>query len=201
MANDTKNHQRDKNAPMSIGKAIGGLLLIYVLIAGLAVWKIREICLLQRDNCGYHGLVETVLSEPLVMIASAIFLGLLIFITLHVLSRARDGTLGIEQDPPRRKFNINGFWVSLVVFLLYLGGSSMLLISGAVDPSQIDPDNANFFVWKTLGPLYGSAFVFIILWHLNDYFVKPAPAIVLLLLFAVTFGSIYLLIKSSILDV
>ena len=182
-------------------KVFLGLLVVYFSIAGLAVWKIREICLLRRDDCGYHGLIETVLSERLVMIASLILLSLLVFITFHVLARARDGTLGVEQDPPERKFNVSGFWVSIVVFLMYLGGSMVFLTIGAISPSEIGPDNVNSFVWTTLGPLYGAAIVFVVLWHLNDYFTKPVSTIVLLALFAATFGSIYILTKSSVLGV
>ena len=180
-----------------MAKAYRGLLLIYLLIVGLAVWKIRGICLLRRDDCGPLGLLDTVLSERLVMIGSAILLSLLVFITFHVLARARDGTLGAEQESPERKFKFNGLWVSIVVFLLYLGGSSVVVMSGSIGPYDIGPDNVNSFVWTTLGPLYGCAFVFIVLWHLNDYFVKPASAIVLFLLFAATFASISFLIKSG----
>ena len=183
---------------MTTGQAVGGLLLIYALIGGFATWKIRNICLLQRDDCGFRGLLETVLSERLVLIGSIVLLGLLVFMTLHVIVRARDGTLGVAQDPPRRKFDVNGLWVSLVVFALYLGGSAAFIASGAIDPSQINSGNASAFVWKTLAPMYGSALVFLILYHLNDYFSKPVPTIVLLLLFAATLGSVYLMLRPSI---
>ena len=199
MSYDSENHRSGNSKPMSMGKAVGWLLLLYVLIAGSAVWRIREICLLRRDDCDFHGLLETVLSERLVIIGSALLLGLLVFITVRVFARARDGTLGVVEEPPGRKFNVNGVWVSLAVFLLYLGGAAVFLMYGAVDPSQIEPDNVNTFVLGTLGPMYGCAIVFFVLWHANDYFLRPASTLVLILLFAMTFGSVYLMIKSSIL--
>lgn len=190
--------QANADRPMTMGKAFGALLLIYALIGGSAVWKIRSICLLDRDECGFDAFLETVLSHRLVLIASVIFLGLLIHITWHIVGRARAGTLGVEEDPPEPKYNVNGLWVSLVVFLSYLGGAALFITSGAIDPSEINTGNAFWFALKTLAPLYGLAFVLFTLLHLNDYFVKPAPVIAIILLFAVTIGVVYSMLKSTI---
>jgi hypothetical protein len=198
MANDTKSNQSDKNEPQPIGKAIRVLLPIYVLIGGFAIWQVRKTCLLQRDDCDYYGLLESVLSDRLLLIGSVIILGVLLQITWHIVGLARAGKLGIQQDPPERKFNVSGLMVALVVFLVYLGGSLVILISTTNDLGQFDAGNPNIFVWTIMGPQYGCAFVFMVLWHLNEYFVKPVSNIVLLLLFLATFGSIYLFIKSII---
>ena len=88
--------------------------------------------------------------------------------------------------------------VAFVVFLLYLGGSLAILISATNDLGQFDADNPEIFVWKIMGPLYGSVFVWMTFWHMNEYFVKPVSNIVLLLLFSATFGSISLFVKSTI---
>ncbi len=198
MANDSKSNLPDKHDPQSIGKAILVLLPIYVLIGGFAIWQVRKTCLLQRDDCDFYGLFESVLSDRLLLIGSVIILGVLFQITWHIVGLARAGKLGIQQDPPERKFNVSGLMVALVVFLVYLGGSLVILISATNDLGQFDADNPNIFVWTIMGPQYGCALVFMVLWHLNEYFVKPVSNIVLLLLFLATFGSIYLFIKSII---
>lgn len=177
--------------------ALLGLLPVYLLIAGLAVWKIRAICLLRRDDCGPAGILETVLADRLVMLASVILVGMLVFLTFHIVARALAGTLDDEEAPPRRRLNVNGLWVSIAVCALYLVGSYIFMMTGAISPNDVNPENVNAFVWTTLGPLYGSAFVFTLLWHLNDYFVKPVSNVVLLLLFAATFASIYLLTRQG----
>jgi len=196
MANDTKSNQAGKNEPQSIGKAILVLLPIYVLIGGSAIWQVRRTCLLQRDNCDFYGLLEAVQSDRLLLIGSVIVLGALLQITWHIFGLARAGKLGVQQDPPKRKLEVSGLMIAIVVFLVYLGGSLVILISATNDFGQFDVDNPNTFVWTIMGPQYGCAFVFLVLWHLNDYFVKPASNIVLLLLFLATFSSIYLFIRS-----
>jgi len=198
MRTSQKNDQPDKNEPQPIGKAILILLPIYVLIGGYAIWQVRNNCLLHREDCGYYGLFETVLSDRFVLLGSIIVLGMLLSITWHTIGLARDGKLGIQQDPPERKFNVSGLTVAIVVFLIYLGGSLAILMSATNDLGQFDANNPDIFVWTIMGPQYGCALVFMVLWHLNDYFVKPVSNIVLLLLFLATFGSIYLFIKSTI---
>lgn len=198
MANNTKSDQPDVNTPMSIGKAIALLLLVYVLIGGVAIRQIRETCLLEREDCDYYGLVEWVLSDRLTLIASVILLHVLLYITWNFIRLARAGKLGIEEDPPEPKFNVSGLVAALVVFVLYLGGSLAVLMSGTSDLGQLGAENAEIFVWKFLGPMYGAPVIWMIFWHMNDYFVKPVSNVVLLLLFSATFGAIYLFVKMMI---
>lgn len=195
MVNETKSEQSDKNAPIPIGKAIVVLLPLYVLIGGSGIWQIRRSCLLLRDECDFYGLLDWVLSDRYSLIGSVILLGVLLHITWHIVGLARAGKLGIEEDPPEPKFNVSGVMVALVVFLLYLGGSLAILMSAANDLGSLRPDNTVVFMWKILGPIYGSTFVWMTLWHINDYFVRPVSNIVLLLLFSATAGSIYLFAK------
>lgn len=198
MANDTQGSRRDKNTPMPIGKAIGGLLLLYALIGGPAIWRIRRNCLLQHEDCDYYGLLEWVLSDRLSLFVSIMFLSLLLFLTWQFIGLARDGKLGIEEDPPEPKYNVSGLLVALVVFFLYLGVSLAVLMSATNELGQFDDVNPNIFVWKFMGPLFGSGLVWMTFWHINDYFVKPASNVVLLLLFSATFGLVYFFAKFAI---
>ncbi len=182
---------------MSLGKALGGLLLIYLLIGGSAIWQLRRNCLLQRDSCDYYDLLDWVLTDPISLIASVIFLGLLVFITWQFIALARANKLGIQEDTPEPRFNVSGLLVALIVFALYLGGSLAVLTSAANQLEPLDFDKMDSFFWKSLLTIKGSAIVLVVLWHLNDYFAKPASGITLLLLFGATFGSISWLIKST----
>lgn len=199
MANDSKINPPEKNEPQSIGKAILFLLPIYLVIGGFAIWQLRKTCLLQRDDCDYAGLLESVLSNRVLLLGSVIVLAVLLQITWHTVGLARTGQLGVQQDPPEPKFNVSGLIVALVVFSVYLGGSFLILTGATNEFGVLDTDQPNIFVWKLMGPQYGCALVFLVLWHLNEYFVKPVSNGVLLLLFLTTFGLIYLFTKSIIL--
>jgi len=197
VADSMTTQPSEKTAPMPLGKAIGWLVPLYLLIALPTIWRIREICLLQRDECGYHGLLETVLSERLILIASVLILGLLVVLTSHVLARARAGTLGVELDPPGRRLNVSGLMVALVVSVLYTSGSLVILTSAASELEPFSVEKADSFFWKSMWAIQGTMFVFLALWHLNDYFVRPASKTALILLFFVTLGSVYWIGRST----
>ncbi len=167
------------------------LLLLYLLISVPAIWQIRELCLLQRDVCDYQGLLDTVSSSWLVAVASALIMGLMVFITAHVAIRARAGTLGIERAEPRRRFKVNGSLVSVVVFALYAGLSFVVLTSAGSALQPFDADDAEAFFWRVFWAVQGAVITLTILWHINEYLEKPASRIVLLGLFLTTLGSIY----------
>ena len=200
MANDSKSNTPEGKEPQSIGKAILFLLPIYLLIGGFAIWQVRKSCLLQRDDCDYAGLLESVLSNRVLLAGSVIGLAVLLQVTWHTVGLARTGQLGVQQDPPEPKFKVNGLAVALVVFLIYLGGSFLILMGATNEVGLLHTDKPNTFVWKIMGPQYGCTLVFLVLWYLNDYFIKPASNLVLFLLFLTTFGSLYLFIKSMILS-
>lgn len=50
-----------------------------------------------------------------------------------------------------------------------------------------------------MGPVYGAGLVYPLMWHANDYFVKPASNLLLAGLFLVTVGAVYLMQKSIVL--
>ena len=200
MVDSSQDLSEEDNVPMPVARALGALLVVYALILGPAIWKIRSACLVLHDNCNYHGLVEFVLSEPYMVAGSAILLGAIITITWHFAGLARSNRLGIEADELERRWNVNGLMVSLLVFVLYLGVGLTILTgtASALDIREIG--SVDTFFWTAFVTIKGSAIVYLVLWHVNDYFAKPAPGIVLLLLFGVTFGSLYWLAKSAILN-
>lgn len=198
MTNSAKGLSEEEKIPMPIGKAIGVLFVIYALIIGPAVWKIRSTCLLVHGSCDYRDLLEFVLSEPLMLIGSAVLLGAIITITWHFVGLARSNRLGIPADEPEGRWNVNGLLISLLVFALYLGVALAILTSTANGLDIREIDTVDTFMWTSFWTVKGSAIVYLLLWHLNDYFVKPASGFLLLLLFGVTFGSLYWLAKSAI---
>lgn len=185
---------------MSKAKGIGFLALFWLVIVSSLAWQVRDICLLQRDACDYYDLIDTVFSSRFVTIACVLFIGLLIFVTTHVVARLRANTLGIQQDePPKRQFNINGHFVAIFVFALYLGGSLVILMSAAGDLEPFHVDKFESFMWKAVWTAHGSLLLAIVVWHLNHYFVKPASIILLIILSCVTLGSIYWIVQSALL--
>jgi len=182
---------------MGAAKAIGFLALFYLLVSGSAVWQVRQICLIQLDECGYYDLLDTVFSSRMILIACAALIGLMIFITAHTVSRLRDNTLGIElEEPPRRQFNVNGHWLAVFVFANYLAGSMVILTIAAGD---LEPFHEKFesFMWKAVLIVQGPLILSMLLWHLGDYLVKPASKILLLLLSCVTLGSVFWMVLSA----
>ncbi len=202
MTDDTDLDRANGNGTAAIVKAIGALLLVWALIAAPAVWRIRELCLLHREECGYSDLVDWVLSDRVSLIGAGLVLSAMLFIGWHFARMIRGGSFGIaeEDEPPARRLNVNGLWVALVVAVVYVGVSAAILTSASVDADLLDPGNVNLFVWKLMGPIYGVPLVFMILWHLNDFIVKPVSNAVLVVLFLATFGSVYLVIKSTVLS-
>ena len=182
---------------MPVYKAVGGLLLVYASIGGYAVWQLRQFCLLEREDCGAPALLETMLSNRFMLIGSILVLAVLLQITWHVIKLARAGELGVEEDPPEPKFDVSGVVVAIVVFVLYLGVSLAFVLSALNDTGDLlDPMSASLFAWKLNAPMIIAPIVFAVLWHINDYFSRPAPGIVLLSLFFATGGAIYWAIKS-----
>jgi hypothetical protein len=184
---------------MSIPKAVGYLMLLYLLIAAPAVWQVRKICLIERDDCDYHGLLDTVASSWSLLVSCLLVIGSLVFFSAYVYMRARDNTLEIEQDSPGREFNVNGYLVLLVVFPLYFGGSLVVLLSAAKALESSSFEAIDSFFWKSIWATMGSLIVFSALWHFNEYLVKPASRILLFLLFFLTLGSISWIVKSTLL--
>ena len=187
---------------MSIAKAIGFLVLFYLLILGSVVWQVRQICLIQRDECGYYDFLDTVFSSRLITIACAMFVGLMVFVTAHVVSRLRDNTLGIEQEePPRRQFNVNGNLVALIVFALYFGGSCVVLTSAASNLTPFHEDKLESFFWRVVWAAQGPLILPLVIWHLNDYLVKPASKILLFLLSCITLVSVLWVVRTTFLTI
>ncbi len=186
---------------MPLYKGVAGLLVLYLLIGGSAVWQLRRVCMLAREDCGLSGLLHTVLSSWAALIASILIVAVLLQLTWHLISRARAGTLGVQEEEPKPKFNGSGLVFTIVVFVLYLAIALAIILSANMDHDILDEGAANLFFWKLNGPILGATVVFGILWHVNDYFSKPAPGLLLLLLFFATFGTIYWAIKSLVLDV
>ncbi len=184
---------------MSPAKAFGGLLLVYLVIVGGAIWQARRTCLVIRDDCGAAGLLELVLSERLMLVGSIIILLVLVFITWQFIALARANQLGVQQDDDERTLNVNGLLVSLLAFGLYLGVALVVLMSAANALEISDIDTVDSFFWTCFWVTQGALLVFAVLWHLNDSFVKPVSGFVLLLLGGITFGSLYWVMKSTIL--
>ena len=201
MDNDSELNEANQREPMPLYKAIGGLLLVYAAIGGYALWQLRQFCLLEREDCGVSGLLETTLSNRFTLIGSILVLAVLLQITWHVVGLARSGKLGVEEDPPEPKLNANGTVIAIVVFVLFLAISLAIQISALNDTGMLlDSASATLYALKLNGPLIVGPFVFGVLWIVNDYFSKPAPGIVLLLLFFATFGALYWAIKALFLD-
>jgi hypothetical protein len=187
---------------MSITKGIGFLLLFYLIISGSVVWRVRQICLLQLDECGYYDLLDTVFSSRLITTAIAMFVGLMVFVTAHVISRLRNNTLGIEQEePPKRRFKVNGNLVAFIVFALYLGGALMVLTRAAGNLTAFHEDKLESFIWTMALVAQGPLILPLVLWHLNDYLVKPASKILLFLLPCLTLIPIFWAIRAAFLTI
>ncbi len=188
---------RDSDKPMSIGKMFVFLGVIYLLIGGSATWQLRRTCLIERDDCGIAGLLEWIPTSPFSLAGAIVMLLVLVSITWQTIKLKREGKLGVPQEEPEPRFNANGLLVSLVVCALYLGGAMVMLSMAGSGLEEFDPDRIMWFSFKTYGAMFGASLVFMILFHLNEEFTKPAPVLVLLLLFGLTAGAIYLYYKSA----
>ena len=201
MARDSEHDTAEQRKPMPLYKAFGWLLPLYLLIGGYAVWQLRRLCLLEHESCGVSELLDAAMSSWLTMIGSILIIAILMQLTWHIISRARAGTLGVQEDEPEPRFNGSGLPVAIVIFALYLGIALSVIVSATGDFDILDEAAANLYFWKLNGPLLGSTIVFAIVWHVNDLFSKPAHGFVLLLLFFGMFGAIYWAIGSLVLDV
>ena len=190
MSNDLEHSEQRQRKPMPPLKAIGSLVLLYVLIGGPALWKLRRNCLLESDSCNGVALFEWALSDRLSLIASVIILAILLQISWHFIGLIRHG-IPVEEEKPKRRFNVHGLAVAIVVNLLYLAIALPILAGALGNIGSLDESDVNSFVWRTIGPMYGASIVLLVLWYVNDYFVKPAPLAVLFLLFLGNLGLFY----------
>lgn len=199
MGNDLEQSEEIQREPMPLYKAIGGLVVIYALVGGPALWKLRRNCLLKHDDCDGMVLLEWLLSDRLSLIASVIILAILLQITWHFVGLVRHG-IPVEEDKPKRRFNVNGLAIAIVVNLLYLAIALPILAGALGNLGSLDESDVSSFVWRTTGPMYGASLVLFGLWYVNDYFVKPAPFYGLLLLFLANLGVFYYVGQSLILN-
>ena len=193
----------DRREPMSVGKGIAALLVICGLIGGVAVWQIRQTCLVVSDACDFPGLVALALSDRLLLLGSLIVLAALIHITWIFVRLIRANEPDADGHDAGPQFNVSALPVVLVIFLLWLGGS-MLMVFGAVTEHLddiLDPDKASWFVWAIVLALHGTIVIYAILWHVNDYFAKPVSVVLLIFLLLATLGSNYLVLRATLLAV
>lgn len=196
-----ENMEPEKRTPMPLFKAVGILLLLYALIGGSAVWKLRRNCLLQQDDCNHWDLSEWVLSDRISLIASALILAVLLQITWHFVGLMRHGIPTGDKDKPKRRFKAGGLAVAIVVNIFYVAIALGIQLSAIGDLHSVDESNLDLLMWRMIGPILGALFVFSILVHVNDYFVKPAPLVALFLLFIANIGTIYYAGKSVLLTI
>ena len=182
--------RRKDSEPISTPKAVATMALLYLMFPLPTIWWARQYCLLDREECGYDGIVETIATNWLLQAACFFVVGLLIFITAHVVARARQGTLGIQQDADEKTFNFNGYLVTVISYTFFLGSALAVLIDGAksLEPFSIEATDSYF--WKSYGALIGIFVVATVLWHVNEYSARPAPKFLQAVLFVASLGSL-----------
>lgn len=180
-----------ESKPISTAKAVVLMVSLYLLIPFPMIRWARQFCLLDREECGYTGIVETIASDWMLQVAFFFVIGLLIFITAHVIIRVRQGTLGIQQDADEQRFNFNGYLLTVIAYTLFVGIALVVLIDAAssLEPFSIEATDSYF--WKSYGVLIGTFVVATVLWHLNDYSARPAPKLLQAVLFVASLGGLY----------
>ncbi len=191
------DRRAESTTPISTCKALGLLVPIYLLITLPVVWRIRQICLIDRNECAYRDLVDTVASSKLLMATCVLIVGLLVFLTAHVVKRARNNTLGVEEDTNERRFNGNGYLVAVVITALYLGGSVALLMDAAEGLEPFDIDKADAYFWKSFWVMQGTLILGLLLWHFNDYFLRPVSRVFLAVLFFASLSFLFWMTRLS----
>ena len=177
--------------PISTAKAVVLMVPLYLLIPLPTIWGARQFCLLDREECGYEGIVETIASNWILQVACLLVIGLLIFITAHIVVRARQGTLGVQQDADEQIFNFNGYLITVIAYALFVGVALAVLIDAAKSLESSSIEAINSYFWKSYGALMGIFVVATVLWHLNDYSARPAPKLLQAALFIASLGGLY----------
>lgn len=163
----------------------------YALVLLPAVWQIRSICLLERDECGSADLAETVVSSRLILAACVLLVVVLLSLTFSMVGKVRNNTVGVDTSVVTRRFNVNGYVFALAVYGLYAGISVALLLDAANDLEPFSIEKADAHFWKAYGTMTGTVVVGGLLWHLNEYFTRPASWPFQAILFLVTLGVVY----------
>jgi hypothetical protein len=172
-------------------KAVAWLVPLYLLIPLPTIWWTRKICLLDRDDCGYRGIIETIESSLLLQIVCLLLIGLLIFITAHIVVLARRGTLGVQQDGDEKRYGFNGLLVTVVTYAAFLGIASAVIVDAADSLEPFSIEAVDSYFWKSYGALIGVGVLATVLWHINEYSARPAPKLLQAVLFAASLGGIY----------
>lgn len=176
---------------ISTTKAIVLMVPLYLLIPLPTILGARQFCLLDREECGYRGIVETIASNWMLQIACFLVIGLLMFITAHVVIRARQGMLGIQQDADEQRFNFNGYLLTVITYTLFVGVALAVLIDAGKSLEPLSIEAVDSYFWKSYGALIGIFVVATVLWHMNDYSARPAPKLLQAVLFVASLGGLY----------
>ena len=176
---------------MSTGKAFVWMVPLYLLIPFPTIWSARQFCLLDREECGFEGIVETIASNWMLQVACVLVIGILVFITAHVVVRARQGTLGIQQDDDEQRYNFNGYFVTVIVYTVFVVVALVVLIDAAKSLEPFSIEAMDSYFWKSYGALLGIFVVATVLFHLNEYSARPAPKLLQAVLFLASLGGLY----------
>jgi len=185
------DNRLQESKPISVAKAVALMVPLYLLIPLPTIWWARQFCLLDREECGYGGIVETIASNSFLQVACLLAIGLLIFITAHVIVRARQGTLGIQQDADEQRFNFNGYLLTVIAYALFMGVALAVLIDAAKSLESLSIESIDSYFWKSYGARIGIFVVATVLWHLNEYSARPAPKLLQAILFIASLGGLY----------
>lgn len=185
------NYRLQESKPISTVEAVVFMVLPYLLIPLPTILWARQFCLLAREECGFGGIVESIASNWLLHVACFFVIGLLIFITAHVVIRVRQGTLGIQQDADEQRFDFNGYILTVVAYTLFVGVTLAVLIDAAksLEPFTIEATDSYF--WKFYGAIIGISVIATVFWHLNEYSARPAPKVLQGVLFFASLGGLY----------
>jgi hypothetical protein len=183
--------QLQEPKPISTAKAVVLMVPLYLLIPLPTIWGARQLCLLDREECGYGDVVDTIASNWMLQVACLLVVGLLVFITAHMAIRARQGTLGIQQDADEKRFNFNGYLLTVVAYALFVGVALAVLIDAANSLEQLSIEAMDSYFWKSYGALIGILVVATVLWHMNEYSARPAPKLLQAVLFLASLGALY----------
>ena len=182
--------QLQESKPISTAKAVVLMVPLYLLIPLPTIWGARQFCLLDREECGYEGIVETIASNWMLQVACFLVIGILIFVTAHIVIRARQGTLGIQQDADERRFNFNGYLLTVIAYTLFVGVALAVLIDAAKSLEPFSIEAMDSYFWKSYGALIGIFVVATFLWHMNEYSARPAPKLLQAVLFMASLGGL-----------
>jgi hypothetical protein len=143
-------------------------------------------------------MVDTVVSSKILVAGCVVLAAVLVHLTFHVITRARNNTLGVEDDSDDRRFNVNGYLVVIIITMLYAGGSAALLMDAAKDLEPFDVEKVDAYFWKAFWVSQGVLVIGLILLHLNDYLVRPVSRLFLAVLFLASLGGLYWVVQLEI---